>query len=1420
MTRNIDIILSLPENANRFLRQQVDDGRFQSLDEAILAGVNLLKTAFAKHADVPLADDTPPDAGADRLSDTIIRSAIGFAIISFDLAGRVTSWNEGARRIFGWTEAEMLGVSAEQIFTPEDVANGRPATEMRDALTKGHGKDERWHLRSDGRRFWAAGEMFALRTVSGEPIGFMKMLRDRTEQHQVMRDLLDERTRTEIAADTGLISFFDWNVDTRIMRGDKRFAELYGFDPGAVDAGLPLGDYLARVHRDDRATFQTLAGAAVDSVSEYTQQYRIHGHGGDDRHVIVRARCTLQDGKRAMRFIGVAIDVTAAKLAETARNDTEEFNRRVLAASSDCIKVLDLDGSLRFMSEGGLRVMEVDDIGPIVGSSWLDRWAGDARLLAQAALDAARSGETGHFSAPAPTAKGNLRFWDVVVTPINGPDGLPERLLVISRDMTRVHEAERELRASDGRWRDVFEKLNEGIIVGQVVRDAAGRITDWLYIDVNDAWGRLVGIDARTAVGHTIRNLFPGIEESWIDQVADVVDKNKTGVFTRQVGNLKRWYEGRIYPADGDRFYIIFIEITGRVRAEALNHSLQRLSDRLLVAATGSEMAVAATETIGNALDVSCVGYGTAASDGEHIEIGQAWSAPGIMAIAGNHRLSAYGSRLRELQAGTFVAVADIAKESCLHDSTCTLPGFQALLGVPVAEQGRLDALLVVLDVHPREWSDEDIAFVRNVAQRTQDAIERRRAEQELKDAERLRIALADLSDRLRNVEDLNALQFAASEVIGVTLHADRAGFGRVLQDNQTFDVPNDWTRADFPSLAGRYQLDDYGLYANELRAGQTVVIEDIESDWRTADNIEPLKRLHVGSLINHPVVEHGRTVAVLYINNASRRTWSASEVEFVRESADRLRQASERRYAEISLKNLNARLEYEIEIRTAERNRMWKISPDLMVILSTDGYYRETNPRWASLLGYAPDELSGLYATSLVHPDDIAATNKALRVASQHLLPVFENRLAHKDGSYRWFQWAVAPSGDEVFGTGRDITEAKAAREKLEQAEEQLRQSQKMEAVGQLTGGLSHDFNNLLAAISGSIDMIKIRIYQGRIDDLSRYIDTARGAVLRAAALTHRLLAFSRRQALDPKVTALNTLVEGMRELIQRTVGPAITFEVATAVHTWPILVDQSQLENALLNLCINARDAMPDGGTIRVETSNTHFDEDDAMHLAMPSGDYVTLSVTDTGTGMPPEIVKRVFEPFFTTKPMGEGTGLGLSMIYGFASQSGGQVKIDSEVGRGTTVCIHLPRHHGDVDREEDTQQALLSPGLKRNARILIVDDEPGVRLLLGDIVEELGYSALEAENGRDGLGFLESDERIDLLVTDVGLPGGISGRQLADAARVKHPGLKVLFITGYAENAAFENDQPRAGMEVMTKPFAMDSIGARIRSLIEGG
>lgn len=490
---------------------------------------------------------------------------------------------------------------------------------------------------------------------------------------------------------------------------------------------------------------------------------------------------------------------------------------------------------------------------------------------------------------------------------------------------------------------------------------------------------------------------------------------------------------------------------------------------------------------------------------------------------------------------------------------------------------------------------------------------------------------------------------------------------------------------------------------------------------------------------------------------------------------------------------------------------------------------------------------LAGIVAN--VHPNDLDGLTTAIKHAIvRGGAYAHQYRVRRQDGDYHWVE-ANGRVEHDADGTPlrfpgvildldekrqllaqRDqaIEELRALNAALEerieertrelmQSEEALRQSQKMEAVGHLTGGLAHDFNNLLAGISGALDLISLRIEQGRIENLEKYVSTAQDAADRAAALTHRLLAFARRQTLLPVATDVNRLVLDMLDMIQRTVGPGIRVENVGAAGLWTVLVDRSQLENTLLNLCINARDAMPGGGRLTVETCNRWIDREMGKELSIPEGQYLSMCVSDNGSGMSPEVVAKAFDPFFTTKPLGAGTGLGLSMIYGFAKQSGGHVRIYSEVGEGTTVCIYLPRHSGTAVDHDHSAEALRLVPTDAGETVMIVDDEPSIRMLFADVLQEMGYHVIQAADSLTGLSILQSDVRLDLLISDVGLPGGMNGRQMADAARATRPDLKVLFVTGFAENAMLNEGHLEPGMAVLTKPFNIGILTERVRDLI---
>ena len=481
---------------------------------------------------------------------------------------------------------------------------------------------------------------------------------------------------------------------------------------------------------------------------------------------------------------------------------------------------------------------------------------------------------------------------------------------------------------------------------------------------------------------------------------------------------------------------------------------------------------------------------------------------------------------------------------------------------------------------------------------------------------------------------------------------------------------------------------------------------------------------------------------------------------------------------------------------------------------IHVDGKIQFANPAAAKLFGAkGPEELIGMPVFNIIHPDDRERALERTRVLKDKLQPVplTEMRILGLDGKIRIGELQAAPFIQDgvlhVISSGRDVTA-------LRDAESRLHQAQKMDAVGHLTGGVAHDFNNLLTVIIGALDLDPQRIPA----EMRPSIEQALRAAERGASLTHRLLAFSRQQMLVTRSVDFNRLIGDMDELLRRTLGEHVEIELKLADDLWPALADSGQVENSLLNLAINARDAMPDGGKLTIETTNVHLDDDYASNNAeVAPGDYVMMAVTDTGTGMPPDVLAHVFEPFFTTKDVGKGTGLGLSMIYGFAKQSGGHAKIYSEVGHGTTVRLYLPRLTNQSPASDSA--APTAPRKGGGETILVVEDNPDVRRLVLRQLRDLGYEVIEAANGPQALQILDGGASIDLLFTDVVMPGGMTGRQLAEAAKVRRPGLKTLFTSGYTEDSILRLGKLNPGVRLLSKPYRKHELATRIRETLDG-
>jgi PAS domain S-box-containing protein len=537
---------------------------------------------------------------------------------------------------------------------------------------------------------------------------------------------------------------------------------------------------------------------------------------------------------------------------------------------------------------------------------------------------------------------------------------------------------------------------------------------------------------------------------------------------------------------------------------------------------------------------------------------------------------------------------------------------------------------------------------------------------------------------------------------------------------------------------------------------------------------------------------------------------------EMLARVASNLQLARLRRTTENNLRTLNETLEQRVTETVAERDRLWEISEDLLVIVDIDGRLLRISPSWARMLGQESDELHLRPYEDLVHPDDLAQVSQSLDALREHGNAVhYENRMRVSDGSWRWIAWTLSldQNSGQIHGVGRDVTADKEAHDALRHAEEALRTAQKMEAIGKLTGGVAHDFNNLLQVIGGNLQLLAKDV--AGTDKPEQRVRNALAGVARGAKLASQLLAFGRRQPLAPKVVNLGRFVRGLDDMLRRALGDGIEIETIVSGGLWNTLVDPFQVENALLNLAINARDAMKGHGRLTIEAGNAALDDTYAsLNPDVTPGQYVMMAVTDTGAGIPPEIMERVFEPFFTTKPEGQGTGLGLSMVYGFAKQSGGHIKLYSEIGQGTTVRMYLPR----VRQEEDLVTEVDSGPVRGGTEtVLVAEDDEDVRTTVVELLSDLGYRVLKAKDAQSALAIVESGVPVDLLFTDVVMPGPLRSPELARKARERLPDIAVLFTSGYTDNAIVHAGRLDEGIELLSKPYSREAMARKIRHVL---
>ncbi|MCD0504133.1 PAS domain-containing protein [Bordetella petrii] len=686
------------------------------------------------------------------------------------------------------------------------------------------------------------------------------------------------------------------------------------------------------------------------------------------------------------------------------------------------------------------------------------------------------------------------------------------------------------------------------------------------------------------------------------------------------------------------------------------------------------------------------------------------------------------------------------------------------------------------------------------------DITARKLAEGELWAEQHRKNFLLSLADQMREIHQQADIELAACEALGRHLNLSVAGVLEFNASGAPIRVSPHW-RSELAIADGE------AVEPDQL----AVECETAYEKGRTSYLSPMLATAQGGSrpaAIAVPLRRWGWPNGMLYVRPHRSSPLKGPDIAFIEEVGERICDAIERsQYARV--------LEQRVESAIAERDRIWRLSPELLAVMNARGRFVSVNPAVRAILGWTPEQFLAMPLAELVHAEDVQRVRDCLVPgdSSGQVVRHLECRLLNKQAGYSWITWTISWAHDSFYLVGRDDTDFKAQAEQLRQAQAALAQSQKMEAVGQLTGGIAHDFNNMLQGISGALYLIQRKLDAGKFDEAHRFIGTAMDSTGRAARLTQRLLSFSRRQPLDPKPLDPAATMASMEDLFRRYTHEGITLTCQAEPGLHMVKCDINQFESALLNLVINACDAMENGGRLAITMRNTHLDAQALQqHTGVEPGEFVEVTISDEGCGMAPEVLARAFEPFFTTKPLGEGTGLGLSMIYGFARQAGGLINMESTAGQGTLVRLWLPRHAGVPEGQpQDTACGQAEDdGFPDDAVIVLVEDDNNVREMVHECLVGMGLRVLTASDGEEGARLLAGTRQVDLLLTDVGLPG-LNGRQLADIARESHPGLNVLFMTGYAQNVVDGSEFQGEGLEVILKPFSLGELIRRVRKML---
>lgn len=1236
------------------------------------------------------------------------------------------------------------------------------------------------------------------------------------EQARTQAELREGRAVLDFMLESARIGDWDLDLVNDTARRSLRHDQCFGYTEPVEEWGFET--FIQHVHPEDRDDIARQFREALEELKDWHFECRVVWPDSSVHWISAHGSIYRTAEGKPTRMLGIVSDITARKRAET----LQAAQRRILELAvqeSSLATILDsllraieaeaqsgMLGSILLVDRDGhhlrhgaapslpddyVKAIDGVRIGPNVGSCGTaayemspvfvsdiaqdPRWADFRDLALSHSLRACwslpimstRGAVLGTFAMyyrePREPSQADLELVDITIR---------SAALVIERKA-----AEAALRDSEARFHFAL--------------DAASAVGTWDWDVRNDRvyadrrFAELYSVDPeKAAAGAPVAEFIDAIHPDDTDRVAEEIQRSLAAASDfraeyRVVGRdgSVRWVlaRGHSYNDRGEpaRFPGVVLDITERKRGETYRQALIELTDQWRDMTDPADIAFAAAEMLGTTLEVSRAGYGTIDTAAETVTIERDWNAPGVRSLAGTLHFRDYGSYIDDLKRGETVVFADAETDPRTAGTADALKAIsaRAIVNMPVSEQGGLVALLYLNHRTVRTWTEAELDFVREVAARTRTAVERARGTRALHESEALFRGLAEATPGfLWTANASGAVEYVSQR----WAEYSGDGEGRALGAGwATFIHPDDRERT-------------WSIWSAALEHGH---LYEAEFRLRRQDGVYRWWLVRAVPLRSE-------------VNAAVRWIGSAADINEIVQAREVLARSREQ-------------LERAVEERTAERDRLWKLSRDPFLIADTDGRWLSVSPGWTELLGWSEQEMLGRSPEWMEHPDDRDRTREMIaQLAGGARTVRYENRFRARDNLFRWISWTAVSEGSLIYAVARDVTAEKEAAAALRQAEEQLRQGQKMEAVGQLTGGIAHDFNNMLAVVISSLNLLERRV--GIEDDRARrFLEAAVDAARRAASLTQRLLAFSRQQPLRPEPVDVNRVVTGMKDLLRHSLGVDVRLETILADELWRTHIDPNQFENALLNLAVNAGDAMPDGGRLVIETRNAAIDPI-RDEVGITAGDYIVVTVSDTGSGMSAEVIARAFDPFFTTKSVGKGTGLGLSQVYGFVRQSGGHVKIESEVGNGTTVTVYLPRLLQEAEPVTENETAAGFPEAGSQEVVLVVEDDDAVRQTSVDALEELGYRVLEADGAAAALRLLDSHPEIALLFTDVVMPE-VNGAELAEEALRRRPGLKVLMTTGYARNAAERVSLSDPAVPLIRKPFTLDNLAGKVREAL---